>query len=268
MNLCQFDTPLWVSEALVDKHFPRLDAADMVIEPSCGLGSFLKAIPRHVPAMGVEIDPARARTARMETGREILVGDFRDVLLGVAPTAIIGNPPFSAKVFDGFLDRAYDLLPEGGRAGFILPTYFFQTAGRVTRYGERWSISHELMPRNAFHSRMRTPLLFAVFAKDAQRKLVGFALYREADDVTKMPEAYRALFAMTTGSLWKAVCRVALERLGGEAALQDIYGEIEARRPTKTQFWREKVRQVLRIYRDTFVPVATARYALRMAEAA
>lgn len=260
--LCQYFTPLWVAEALIERHFPRLDCADLVLEPTCGLGSFLKALPSHVPAVGVEIDPKVADVAAAETGRDIIVGDFRTVHLNIRPTAVVGNPPFIASVFDAVLDRCHDLLPENGRAGFILPTYFFQTARRVARYAERWSIAHELLPRNAFHRRMQTPLTFAVFSKDAKRILIGFALYREAADVHALAEPYRQALAATRGSLWKTVCQLALQRLGGEADLPTIYAEIEAHRPSRTQFWREKIRQTLRGYADTFRPVTTGRYAL------
>ena len=263
MNLCQFFTPLWVAEALLERHFPKLDCADCVIEPSCGQGNFLLAVPRSVPAIGIEIDEAVAAVAREQTGREIIVGDFRTVALTVEPTAIIGNPPFRAGVFDGFLDRAYELLPEGAKAGFILPTYFFQTAGRVWRYAERWSITSELIPRNAFHTRMHTPLLFALFSKDAKRIMVGFALYDEADALTRMARPYRKLLAAQQGSAWKAVCQLALTRLGGEAELLQIYKELERNRPTHTCWWREKIRQTLRVYRDAFRPIGAGRYALR-----
>lgn len=261
-KLCQHFTPLWVAEALVERHFPHLDSADLVVEPTCGYGGFLKALPSHVPAIGVEIDLRVAQVAMAETGRQIVVGDFRTVDLNVRPTAVVGNPPFVASVFDGVLDRCHDILPENGQAGFILPTWFFQTAGRVARYAERWSIAHELLPRNAFHSRMRTPLTFAVFSKDAKRILIGFALYREAADVQLLRGPYREALSATRGSLWKAVCKIALQRLGGEADLSAIYAEIEAHRPTKTQFWREKIRQTLRGYEDAFRPVDTGRYAL------
>jgi hypothetical protein len=266
-RLCQFFTPLWVAEALVERHFPDLDCADSVVEPTCGRGGFLKAIPAGIPAVGVEIDPAVAAVARHETGREIVVGDFRTVDLAIAPTTVIGNPPFDAQVFDGILERCHRLLPTGGRAGFILPAYFFQTANRVTRYGERWSLSYELLPRNAFHARMRTPLLFALFSKDARRLLIGFSLYREAADIQAMPRQYREALEATTGSAWKTVCRIALERLGGEAGLQEIYHEVEGNRPTRTQFWREQIRRALRSYADTFSVVRTGRYALKGAAA-
>lgn len=260
--LCQFFTPLWVAEALVERHFPDLDADDLVVEPSCGYGAFLAAIPQNVQAVGVEIDPLVAQVAHSQTGRDIVVGDFRTVQLTVKPTAIVGNPPFVASVFDAFLDRCHSLLPEGGRAGFILPTYFFQTAGRVAGYADRWSINHELIPRNAFNDRMKTPLSFAVFSKDARRLLVGFALYRETADLRGFAVPYRDALSMTRGPLWKRVCEIALQRLGGEAPLADIYAELENNRPTRTDFWREKIRQTLRVYTEAFQPVAPGRYAL------
>jgi len=260
-KLCQFFTPLWVAEALVERHFPKLDIADLVIEPSCGEGSFLKAIPSHVPAIGVEIDPQVAVVAREETGREIICGDFRTIQIDVQPTAIIGNPPFIMDTIDGFLERAHQMLPDGGRAGLILPAYGMQTAQRVAGYNERWSITAEMIPRNVF-TRLREPLVFAVFSKDRRRVLVGLALYNEAADVKGLAKPYKEALSGTRGSMWKTVCRVALERLGGEADLVAIYAEIEGNRPSRTQFWREKIRQTLREYADCFRVVATGRYAL------
>lgn len=262
-DLCQFFTPAWVARALVERHFPKLDCADFVIEPSCGYGAFLNALPPTVPGIGIEIDAAVAERARENTGRQIITADFRKVELPQPPTAIIGNPPFRAALFDQFLDRSYDLLPEGAKAGFILPTYFFQTAARVCRYGDRWSLSIELMPRNAFHARMQTPLLFALFEKNAERRLIGFVLYRECDDLHQMAKPYRELLSSYEGPIWLAVCRMALRRLGGSASLPAIYNELERNRPTRTDWWREKIRQTLRTYGNAFKPLGGGAYELR-----
>lgn len=216
MKLCQFFTPLWVAEALVEKHFPRLDCADLVVEPTCGKGGFLRAVPAGVPALGVDIDPKVADVARRENGR----------------------------------------------AGFILPTYFFQTASRLARYADQWSVSHELLPRNAFHSRMRTPLTFAVFAKDLRKLLIGFALYREAADLQALAGDYREALSGTEGETWKSACERALRRLGGEACLQAIYAEVEKNKPSRTEFWREGIRRTLRTYTAAFQAVEIGRYAL------
>ncbi len=266
-DLCQFNTPVWVAQALVERSFPKLDCADRVIEPSCGIGAFLQALPQQVEALGVEIDPQVAQSARDNTGRQVLTGDFLTVDLPWEPTAVIGNPPFRAKVFDGMLDRCYQLLPEGARAGFILPSYLFQTAARVSRYGDRWSMSIELMPRDAFHARMRTPLVWAIFEKNAARTLIGFVLYRECDDLHQMALPYRELLSSYEGSVWLATCRLAMRRLGGRAHLKEIYAELERNRPTRTDWWREKIRQTVRQYGKVFAPLGEGVYELRHASA-
>lgn len=260
-NLGQYPTPLWVAEALMERHFGDLDGRDSVLEPACGDGAFLRVVPRGTPALGIEIDPVMAELARRRSGREVITGDFTTVPLTFRPTVIVGNPPFKLGVIDRFLDRCFELLPEGGRAGFVLPTYAFQTAGRVARYGERWSLMQELIPRNIYPG-LKLPLMFALFSKDRRRTMVGFALYREADDVSRMSNPYRELLSHCDGPLWKSVAEIALERLGGEADLQQIYAEVESNRPTQTRFWREKLRQTLRTFNDTFVTMGRARYAL------
>lgn len=259
MNLCQYMTPLWLAEALVARYFPALDGRDLALDPCCGTGSFLKALPSSVPAIGVEIDEDLAAIARDETGREIVVGDFLRVDLGVAPTVVIGNPPFRIELIGRFLERAHRLLPDGGRAGFLLPAYAMQTSRRVYEYAELWSISAEIIPRDAF-PRLREPLVFAVFSKDSRRLLVGVALVAEAADVLELPEPYRSAVRATRGSLWRTVCEIALRRLGGRAALPEIYGELERARPTRSAFWREKIRQTLRAYPGSFRPIGTGLY--------
>ncbi len=262
-KLCQHFTPLWLAEALVDRYFPRLSSADCILEPSCGLGAFLQGIPSGVPAVGVEIDPQLAEQAARSTGRRVIVGDFRTARLDFTPSGVIGNPPFIAEVFDGFLDRCHALLPEGGRAGFILPGYFMRSAEKVCRWNDRWAIAVELIPRSAFATRMHTPLLFALFEKGGARRLVGFALYGHTLAVEKMPAPYREALRASTGSMWRAVCRVALERLGGRATLPAIYLELERARPTPSRTWQAKIRQTLRLYADDFAALGDGLYQLR-----
>lgn len=261
-KLGQYPTPAWVAEALVQRHFPRLNRSDCIIEPSCGPGSFLAAVPDHVPAIGIDIDPAMAQAARQHTGREVLVGDFQTIPLDVQPTLILGNPPFNMKLVDGFLDRAHTLLPEGGKVAFILPTFAFQTASRVARYAERWSLMQEMIPRNIYPG-LSLPLIFALLSKDRRRTMVGFALYRETADVLELPLPYRDALAASCGPAWRVVVETALERLGGAAHVQDIYSELERDRPTRTKFWREKIRQTLRRYTESFIPLGKGRYMRR-----
>ncbi len=255
-----YPTPLWVCEALIEEYFPDLDSGDFVLEPSCGPGRFLRALPAHVPAMGVEIDPHLAETARVCTGRQIITGDFRTVPLNVRPTAIIGNPPFQVGLIEAFLDRAHTLLPEGGRLGFILPAYFFQTASRVTGYAKSWSIEQTMIPRDIY-KQLRLPLVFALFSKNKRHTLVGFALYPQVAAVRGMADEYQHLArAGTHGkSAWRSVVESALQAMGGEATLEAIYQVVQGKRPTTNRFWKEQIRKVAQKH---CVRVDRGRYAL------
>lgn len=256
-TLDQYMTPEWASEALVATFFPHLAETDLVIEPSCGRGSFLKAIPDHVPAVGVEIDAALAAEAIANSSRQVIVGDFREVDIP-SPTAIIGNPPFNMDTFDGFLKRAHAVLPSGGRCGFLLPAYAVQTPSRVLRWKQSWSIDQTLVPRTLFQ-RLSLPLVFLMFAKDRPCILTGFALYEEAQDITSMPPKMKLILAHGTPGMgvWRAVVTAAVHRLGGEANLQDIYAMVEPRRPTGNPWWKEKIRQTLQRH---FVPAERGRW--------
>lgn len=263
-TLGQWMTPFWAAEELVARYFDDLRGHDAVIEPSCGTGAFLRAVPRHIPALGVEIDPSLADQARQNSGRQVVTGDFRTVALSLQPTAIIGNPPFNMEVFDGMLKRAFSLLPIGGAAGFILPAYAFQTPSRTLGYAERWSLRADLLPRSLF-PRLTTPLVFAMFRKDLQRTMVGFALYQEQHDIERMPAAYQQVLKAGRGGLWREVVATALLNLGGEASLDSIYRAVEGRRPTGNRWWKEKVRQTLQ---SGFIRRADGRWSLPMEAAA
>ncbi len=243
-GLGQYMTPLWAAEALIERHFGDLTAGDRVLDPACGRGAFLQAVPAHVPALGVEIDPELAEEAERRSGRPVLVGDFLAIALPERPTVILGNPPFNLRLIEAFLARARRLLPDTGRCGFILPAYAAQTPRRVAAWASDWSVAAELLPRTLFPG-SRLPLIFALFRKERVRTLVGFALYREAAQVDLLAPSARLV--LTTGrprrGAWHALVEWALERLGGQASVQEIYRLVEPRRPTPTAFWREKVRQ-------------------------
>lgn len=241
--LGQYFTPVWAAGALVERYFPDLGIWDRVLEPSCGPGAFLQAVPEHVAAMGVEIDPALAQRARALTGRTVIEGDFTTVDIPFAPTVVLGNPPFKLATVEAFLQRAWSLLPNDGRCGLLLPVYCFQTPSAVERMGERWHISQELVPRTLF-PRLTHPLCFAMFTK-GKRGLVGFSLYGETQAISRLKARYRAILAAGEGSVWAAAVQAAMEALGGRATLAQVYAEIEGQRPTRNQHWKAKVRQVM-----------------------
>lgn len=258
---CQFFTPHWVAQALVERDFYYLGKDDLVIEPSCGWGAFLQALPSYVRAVGVEIDPALAARAAADSGRRVIVGDFHAVDLPKGVTAMVGNPPYLGTFIDQLVERAYDLLPMGGRAGFLLPTYLLRRADRIARWADRWRLESDMLPTSAFSGRMKEPLLWVRFLKGGPRLMAGFALYDEERDRLGMHRAYRALFSEQRRPTWREVCVLALSRLNGRAKLERIYMELERNRPSRTTWWREKIRQTLRHYPD-FQAVAEGEYRL------
>lgn len=240
--LRQYPTPAWAAAALVREHLGDLGAADFVLEPTCGPGRFLAAVPKDVPAIGVEIDPVLAECARRLTGRHVITGNFLDVTVPTRPTVVLGNPPFETKLIERILDKAHELLVSDGRVMFVLPAYFFQTARRVVRYSERWSMSQQIVPRNLYHG-LKHPLVFATFAKDQRRIMIGFSLFQELAFLQNLPRSVQEDLAAGPCT-WPSVVRNAIAEYGGEASLAQIYEFVADRRPTRNPAWREQVRKV------------------------
>ncbi len=245
----QWMTPAWAAEEIVDRYFPDLGAADLVVEPSCGEGAFLKPfIDRGVPVVGVEIDETLATYAMEDTGAPVIVGDFRTVPLDCQPTAIVGNPPYSIRTIEGFLTRAKQLLPDGGRLGFILPAYALQTHARVMAWNRVWSMSADLLPRRLF-PRLKQPILFVQFRKEQVRTMVGFALYAQACEMDSLNKASRLILTRPQRmGAWRALVTECLNLAGGKASLDELYQMIEPKRPTENRWWKEKVRQTLQYH--------------------
>src|SRR3546814_871799 len=100
-DLHQWFTPFWAAEMFANDVLDGLGHVG-VIEPSCGTGSFLSAIPQHLPAYGVDIDPDIAAVAKANSGRQVIIGDFRSIELPEQDVSVIlGNPPFSMPIIDG-----------------------------------------------------------------------------------------------------------------------------------------------------------------------
>lgn len=241
--LDQYFTPGWAAQMLLEEVLGKMGAVG-VLEPSCGHGAFLTAIPAHLPAYGVEIDPKAAAIAERNSGRQVLVGDFRTIELPEQEIAlIVGNPPFSSvDLVDAFLMRSHAILPEEGVAAFILPAHHFSTTRRVSRWGERFSLDVQTIPRSLF-GRISMPLVWAKFTKTDRRTMVGLLLFAEQAALESMPKEIRRRLGRP-GS-WREAIGYVLQELGGVASLRDIYRAIEPRRPTPNQYWKDKVRQCL-----------------------
>lgn len=261
--LSTWQTPTWAAEALVEEFYPDLSASDSVLEPTCGEGSFLDAIPRHVHAVGVEMDPKRAAIARARTGREVIVADIL-TLDAFTPSVIIGNPPFEATFIDTLLDRAHRWLPDEGRCGLILPAFVMSTSSRVSRESERWAISSDMIPRELF-PHLRLPVIFCRFEKRAQRTLIGFKLFPDMAVVRSLTKRARQILENGRAPAWRSVVFDALHECGGEATLDMLYRVVEGRRPTNNVHWKQKIRQVVHCYAQRVGP-ATYRLPTEAAE--
>lgn len=248
-RLSQYDTPRWVAQTIVEHCGLARWSSGLVIEPACGTGSFLHAVPAHLQAIGVEIDEERAAEAARATGRTVVVGDFRQVTLPERAQCLIGNPPFDAQLVAQFMQRAHTLLEPEGFVCFILPAYLFQTSSKVLAYREKWSLYQQLMPRNLFPN-LKLPLVLARFVKDGRRLLHGFFLYEETADTNAMPAAVKATLQASAkpGSVWRHAVHEALCGLGGSATTAQIYRAIEPKRPTGNPWWKEQIRKVLQTH--------------------
>jgi adenine-specific DNA-methyltransferase len=253
--LDQWFTPFWAAEVLVEDALRDLGVVS-IVEPSCGTGSFLAAIPPQCPAIGIDIDPLVIPAAVANSGREVLLGDFRTIdLTGRTVELIMGNPPFGMATVEGFVDRADELLPEGGMLAMILPAFAFQTPSRVVPWMERFSIDVRLIPRTLF-PRISQALVWAKYRKGGQRRYHGLMLFAEQRDVELMREPIRK--AVEGPGTWRAAVRLALESLGGQAALSSIYDMIAPER-RGGRHWQPKVRQILQLYHQ---PIERGRWAL------
>jgi hypothetical protein len=215
-----YQTPTWAAEALVERYFADLDSSDTVVEPSCGEGHFLEVIPREVTAVGIELDPVRAAIARERTGREIIVGDVRDVELSVSPTVLIGNPPFQSELVDRLLERAHIWLPDGGRCGFLLPAFVLSKQTRVMEWSDRWAITSELVPRDLFPG-PRLPIVFARFEKSRRRTLVGFSLFPEAAAIRQLPARIRHLLTHGRAPAGRQSCSTLCRRVSAACSFSE-----------------------------------------------
>jgi adenine-specific DNA-methyltransferase len=247
-ELGQYFTPAWACELIVRNYYPNLNKFDVVRDPACGDGRFLAAIPAHVPAFGIEIDPVMAQLARQVSGRDVICADFATYGMATMPeqtTLFIGNPPFKYRTIMIFLDVCWRLLQEGGRVGFILPSSFFQTSTTLPKLAH-WSLAQDMLPRDLFDG-LRLPLNFVQFTKSQHPVIAGFFLYTERAMLNSLRKYFREMFTgnKSRPNVWKEAVYAALKVRGGRATLAQLYETIEESPPTDGNQWiREKVRQV------------------------
>lgn len=242
-ELGQYMTPRWAAELIVRERLGSLSTHDVVVDPSCGTGSWLHAIPSTARVLGVEIDPALAAIAGNDTGREVRLGDFLTIdLSDVEPTHFVGNPPYSAQTISAFLERTRSLLPEGGRAIYLLPAHTFSFARPTLNLLRGFDVTVQLVPRDLW-PRLSFPAIIADLTKQRVARLVGLVLFEEAAALRSVRAAYRQILNAGRKPLWRDVLDLALEALGGEGSLSEIYQLVETCVPSTTPFWRDILRR-------------------------
>jgi site-specific DNA-methyltransferase (adenine-specific) len=252
-ELGEYYTPSWAGPVLFNAHLGHLPPGAIIVEPGCGPGRMLQAIPARYRAIGVEINPTQAAEARRRTGREVIVGDIRTVQLPDRIDAFFGNPKFELDLIEDLLARADERMGYGGKLALILPSYLLQTSGTVLRMNRRFTIQSEKLPRDLFQRplQMKCPIEFVIFTKEQHPRLLGFQLYSELQEISRLEEGAQETLEThidSTGSVWRALVEKVVRKLGGRAHLRDIYACVEGCRPTRTAWWKQQIRKVCQFF--------------------
>ena len=174
--LQEFYTPVEIARACVALARRYGWEGGRVLEPSCGPGNFLAALPEgEVDAH--ELNPVSARVAQiLYPNAEVRAGEFeclfvdqkrnrslKDKLEGLPRySLVIGNPPFGkyfgrcanmgerqyvgAPSLDTyFLSRSLDLLEPTGLLVFILPASFLQNGQKLNRIKQKIALKAALL---------------------------------------------------------------------------------------------------------------------------
>lgn len=234
-----FPTPTWAAELILQQRIPYTNES-YFYEPTCGDGRWLDVIPSHIRKTGCELRADLVEIARGK-GHDVIHGDALRVPIPAGITHAIGNPPFDAEFIYALLLRLHRAMGSDGLVSFILPAYVLQTSRTAFPMINRWSVDVEMIPRDIYEG-LSKPLVLARFWRNRKRNGLGLFLYAETVDVRNMNEAIRGHLERKT---WPQVVLEALEQLGGEASLEQLYRVIGPNRPTGNPWWKERTRTVL-----------------------
>lgn len=130
--LDQYDTPDALALACCKALRENLIAEPLrILEPSCGGGSFLRAVNQTWPEadlFGGDVEP------RCEGPGRVIRCDFLDSDLLFGNALLLGNPPFA--LAEEFVRRAFECVREGGVVAFLLRLSFLAGRGRAALYRE------------------------------------------------------------------------------------------------------------------------------------
>ena len=115
--------------------FPGLQKGHVVVEPTCGKGAFVKAVPDEVEVFGIEIDPALAETARTNLARAGVSNVTVETGCGFAGATATG--PYDVIMVSGAVPAVpaelLDQLKVGGRLFAFVGEDPVITATLITR---------------------------------------------------------------------------------------------------------------------------------------
>lgn len=112
-----------------------------VLEPSCGIGNFLGAMPPNLASSktGVELDAISGRIASfLYPSADIVITDFKDFASAHKIDAVVGNVPFSSMVIDDNNYRGQMVVDDNGNSEKLklnLHNYFITKSLDMTRAG-------------------------------------------------------------------------------------------------------------------------------------
>lgn len=112
-----------------------------VLEPSCGVGNFLGAMPQNLASSktGVELDSVSGRIASfLYPSSDIVITDFKDFASARKFDAVVGNVPFSSMVIDDKNYRGQMVVDEHGNGEKLklnLHNYFMTKGLDMARPG-------------------------------------------------------------------------------------------------------------------------------------
>lgn len=202
----------------------------------------LAAVPSERWAVGVELDPVLASKAGDRCRHPVLCGDFLHAVKTLPPADVVfGNPPFVLSFFESLMAAVRRHARKSVQCGFLLPVYFFQTSRRCVRWAEDWHVSLNMLPRDLFPG-LRLPICFAEFER-GRTGLTGFWLHKELQDLRDA-----GVSTVASSRTWREIVRESLDRLGGRAALQDVYAQVAGNDHPLGTWWKAKVRQTLQRY--------------------
>ncbi|MCD3319503.1 N-6 DNA methylase [Clostridium botulinum D/C] len=128
----QFFTPPELAKYLVDILKPT--EHDLILDLTCGHGSFFNFLPNEFNVYGNELDMKAYKVAKYLYPNSILTqGDMREYNPRIKFDFVIGNPPFNLNLhYNGrnllsqmiYIQKSLDLLKTGGILALIVPNSF------------------------------------------------------------------------------------------------------------------------------------------------